>query len=278
MLTLAKISRGLPLLAAAMVFLAGTWALADTTLEGDVVSPMVPTVPTRDAPTLVMSFHDPIQAHCMGITSDGSYYYTINGGNATWGEIRTYDLSGNPVLTVACAIDARSISFNPADGYFYAKTYYRDWCRVDPATGSFSTVFAGIFQSSQSSPALTPDGDYILEHESGTLYWYDAHTGAMITTMSGFYHGASPSSGALATDGCRLFTWDGSLTYVYDMQGTFIESWNVPSGNYGFSPAWANGLFWTSDDTTDMWYGYDVGNPPSPAEETTWGAIKALYR
>ncbi len=278
MLTPAKIFRGLSCLAVAVAFFAGAWALADTTVAGDVVSPLIPTEPTRDAPTLVMSFSDPIQMHRMNIASDGSYYYTINGGNASWGEIRTYDLAGNPVRTVACAIDARSIHYNPADGHFYAKTYYREWCRVDPLTGAFSVVFTGIFQSPQSSPALTPDGAYILEHESGTIYWYNAATGALVTSMAGFYYGSSPSSGAVATDGCRIFTWDGTLTYVYDMQGAFIESWTIPQGHYGFSPSWANGLFWTADDGTQMWFGYDVGSPPSPAESATWGAIKALYR
>jgi len=278
MLSAAKVSRGLSCLVAAVVFFGGAWALADTTLEGGAVIPMTPTEPTRDAPVLVLSFMDPIQMHRMAITSDGDYYYTINGGNASWGEIRTYDLAGNPVLTVACAIDARSIHYSGGDGYFYAKTYNRDWVRVDPATGSFSTVFTGIFHGSQTSPALTPDGAYIYEHDSGTIYQYDAATGSLMGTMAGFYYGSSPSNGALATDGCRLFTWDGTLVYVYDMLGTFIESWSVPSGHYGFSESWANGLFWTADDSLQMWYGYDVGTSPSPAEDTTWGAIKALYR
>ena len=82
----------------------------------------------------------------------------------------------------------------------------------------------------------------------------------------------------LATGGCRIFTWDGTLTYVYAMDGGFIESWNIPQGHYGFSLGWANGLLWASDDGANMWYGYDVGTEPSPTESTTWGAIKSLYR
>lgn len=278
MLSSSHTPRCLSVLAAAVVCFMGASALADTSLEGSCFNPPDPTMPTRDAPTLVMSFYDPIEMHCMGITSDGSYYYTINGGNATWGEIRTYDLAGNAVNVVSCAIDARSIHYNPADGYCYAKGYDLNWYKVDPATGAFEIVFASLFQFSQSSGALTPDGAYVMEHDSGTIHVYDTTTGALVNTMTGFYYGGFPAGTALATDGCRLFTWDGSLTYVYDMAGTFIESWTVPQGSYGFSPSWANGLFWTADDTADMWYGYDVGASPSPTEETTWGAIKSLYR
>lgn len=279
MLTAAKTIRFSLCIAACGALLAGTLALAvDTTLEGIAVDPPEQGEPSRDPPVLVMSFHDPIDHHCMGLTSDGSYYYTINGGNATWGEIRTYDLSGNPVNVVSCAIDARTILYNPADGEVYAKGFNRNWYRVYPETGNFEVVFTGIFQYSQSSPTLTPDGLYILEHESGTIHWIDASTGQVVDTQYGFYYGSSPSNEGLTTDGCRLFTWDGTLTYVYDMMGVEIESWNVPQGHYGFSPSFANGLFWTSDDSADMWYGYDVGSSPSPVEAKTWGTIKSLYR
>lgn len=271
------VGKAFPLLAAALL-LAAPWALAnDSSLDGSAATGPDPADPTREPPTLVISFHDPIDHHCMGITSDGSYYYTINGGNASWGEIRTYDLSGNPLQTVSCAIDARSIHFNPDDGKFYAKTYTRDWVEVNPETGEFSTVFPVMFHDSQSSGALTPDGAYILEHLDGTVYWYDAGTGSLIDTMSGFFFGSFPSSSAMTTDGNRIFTWDGTMTYVYDMAGTQLENWEIPSGHYGFSLSFANGLLFTSNDDTDMWYGYDVGGV-TPAESGTWGSIKSLYR
>jgi hypothetical protein len=279
MFTMTQRMRSIFLVVLGAVFFVGPWALADdSTLESAPVITPDPGDPTRDPPVLVISFHDPIAYHCMGITSDGSYYYTINGGNASWGEIRTYDLSGDPVHTVTCAIDARSIHYNPADGLLYAKGYDRNWYEVDPQTGAFSVAHATMFQFSQSSGALTPDGDYIMEHEGGTMHWYDAVTGAWVDTMTGFYYGSSPSHFSMATDGARLFTWDGTLTYVYDMEGTFIESWEIPQGHYGFSLSFANGLIFTSNDDTDMWYGYDVGGGPTPPESQTWGAIKSLYR
>lgn len=266
------------LLLAAAFIVAGPLALAeDSTLDGSAIHPPDPSDPTREPPTLVLSFHDPIEYHCMGIASDGSYYYTINGGNASWGEIRTYDLAGEPVNTVSCAIDARSIHYNPGDGKCYAKTYSNDWVEVDPNTGAFTTVFAGIFQDSQSSVALTPDGAHILEHVSGTVFWYDAGTGSMIDSMSGFYFGSFPASSAIATDGERMFTWDGTMTYVYDMAGNELENWEIPEGHYGFSLSFANGLLFSSDDSLDMWYGYDVGGV-TPVEDGTWGSIKSLYR
>ena len=112
------------------------------------------------------------------------------------------------------------------------------------------------------------------------MYKYDASTGTLVETMTGFFYGGFPSSEAVACNGTRIFTWDNNLVYVYDMAGTFLESWPVPSGHYGFSLSFANGWLWTSDDGnggTGTWYGYDVG-PPVITESLTWGQVKSLYR
>ncbi|MGD8394911.1 MAG: hypothetical protein PVF43_05510 [Candidatus Eiseniibacteriota bacterium] len=253
---------------------------ADTTRE---ISEVPPTggESTRDAPVLILQFPDTILMHNMSLTSDGNYYYTANGGNASNGMINTYDLAGNPVNSVSCTIDSRAIMCDVSTGDVFIKGYDRNLYSVDPSTGAYSVVFSGIFAYSQSSPSMTPDGAYILEHEDGTIRVLDASTGALVNTMTGFATGGYPSNEAVATDGVRIFTWSGTLTSVYDMSGTFIESWNIPQGHYGFSLGWGNGLLWSSDDGgggTGMWYGYDVGGGATPVETATWGAIKGVYR
>lgn len=255
-------------------------AFADTTLDGQ-ANPSPPGVPTRDDPVLMISFPDAIAMHNFSITSDGEYYFTTNGGNASNGQINIYDLNGGFVQTVSANIDARAILYNADDGEVYIKAYGSDWYRVDPWTGVTTLVLPGIFSWSQSSPGITCDGLTILEHESGTLRFLDSGTGAQVGSLSGLYSGSYPSNEAVACDGARIFTWDGNLTYVYDMDGNFIESFNIPNGHYGFSLGWANGLLFTSDDGgggTGTWYGYDVGAGGSAIEVSTWGALKDLFK
>ena len=258
-----------------------TSALAtDTTTQGPGGNPPPPGVPTTTSPVLMIDFPDQILMHNMGIASDGTYYYTCNGGNAASGQINTYDLNGNFVRSVSCGIDMRAIGYEPLDGNLYAKSYDQNLYQVDPVTGSFTLAFSGIFAYAQSSPAITPDGTMILEHENGTIRFIDAVTGELLTTKTGFYYGSFPSSEAAGTDGTRIFTWDGSLVSVADMDGNVIETYNLPQGNYGFSLKYVNGLLFASVDGgggTGHWYGYDVGGGAVPTTETSWGRIKQLY-
>lgn len=242
----------------------------DHTVEGNA---------TLSAPELIIDFDDTIPKHNMGIASDGSYYYTCNGGDADFGQINTYDINGTFVSSVPCLIDMRSIFYSYAYGNLYAKTWENDLYQVNPATGSANLILDDIFFGPQTSPAITPDGQLLIEHENGTVYFIDFLTGALSNTLTGFYYGDPPSNGAVGTDGDRIFTWDGSLVYVYDMDGTFIESYNLPSGNYGFSLKFVNGLLFASVDGTGgtgHWYGYNVGEVA--LERSSWGLIKGLFQ
>jgi|GEM_PF-5058074 len=41
------------------------------------------------------------------------------------------------------------------------------------------------------------------------------------------------------------------MVYVYDMGGVFIESYNLPTGNYGFSFKYVNELLFASVDGSE---------------------------
>ncbi len=235
---------------------------------------------TREDPLLVIQFSDTLPLHNMAITSDGSFYYTVNGGNAYHGMLNTYDLEGNLVNSVSCSVNARAMVCDLPTGDLYVKSNDRNWYNVDPVTGDRTTVFTNLFEYQQSSPALTPDGNFILEHEDGIIRWLYAETGVLVDTQEGYYFGDFPSSEAVATDGERIFTWDGTLTQAYDMDGNYVESWDIPHGHYGYSLCFANGLLWTCEDGeggTGTWYGYDVSGMPT-VESATWGMIKNAYR
>jgi len=255
------------------------WA-TDTTTEGSASNPPPQGVPTRTPPVLVISFSDAIPMHNMAIGGHPSHYYTANGGNSSSGQINTYDLNGVLQNTTPCTIDMRAIFYNSATGNLYAKGYDRNLYQVDPMTGAYSVFHAGMFAYSQSSPAVTPDGTTVLEHENGTIRVLDFATGGLTNTLSGFYFGGYPSNEAVGTDGARIFTWDGTLVQVTDMSGAPIESYNLPQGHYGFTLKFVNGLLFAADDGsggTGTWYGYDVGGA-TPVENSSWGRVKSLYR
>lgn len=225
---------------------------------------------------MVVGFPDAIQMHNMGIAWDATYYYTCNGGNAGAGQINTYDASGSLVHSTPCYLDLRAIFYNPADATLYGKTYEQSLYRIDPVAGTTSLAFSGIFQFSQSSPAFLADGQTILEHEGGTIRFISLATGLQTDVKTGFNYGFYPFSEAVATDGNRIFTWDESLVYAYDLNGNPLDSFALPYGHYGFSLKFINGMLFASDDGgggMGYWYGYNVGGvvnqPPQFDHPTT---------
>ena len=269
----------------ALAAVIGMWATVaqaeDTTLLGGGQTPPPEGTITRTPPVPVIDFPDAIPMHNMSIASDGVYYYTCNGGNAGSGQINTYNLSGVFQHSTACYLDIRAIFWNFADSHLYAKAYGGDLYRVDPLTGATTLVHSGIFTSAQSSPALTPDGQTLIEHESGTVRFISFQTGQLISTLSGFYYGSFPSTGAVGVSCDWIFTWDGTQVHVYDMAGAPVESYTIPNGHYGFSLKFVNGLLFNSADGgggTGHWYGYDVGAAPSPTEASSWGQMKDIFR
>lgn len=199
--------------------------------------------------------------HPLSITSDGSFYYVIADGSQP-SPISRHDLAGNFVDSTTTAIDARAMLYNPADSKFYLKPFGTDWYEIDPANGNLTLALSGIFANAQSSPAITPDGTTILEHNSGTVRFLNATTGTE-TASYNVQTGVFPADVAVATDGNYFFTWDATTAYMYDMVGRLVTSFNIPTGSYGFSLSYANGMLWTTDDlnsgdTGGTWYGYDL--------------------
>jgi len=196
--------------------------------------------------------------HPMALTWNGSFYYGIWDGTSP-GQIKRFDVNGILLDSTSVNLDPRDLEYSTADGKFYVKIYGQDWYRVDVSTGAATLVFPGMFANSQSSPAMSADGLTVYEHESGTIRVLSAVTGQMLRQLTGFATGVYPSTEGLAADGSHLFTWDGSIVYMYDLQGRLITQFTVPSGNFGFSLSYAKGLLWTSTDVssgTGTWYGY----------------------
>ncbi len=220
-------------------------------------------VPTLTA-NLVLTFQDPLNGfHPMGITSDGRLLYTTNGGNSGACMVNTFDLTGKLVHAQACSLDNRDIHWNPATGLLYTKDYDGpSEYQIDPRTGQATLVGPGWYLHPQSSPALNPNGNHILEQEDGTIRFMRWSDGHVIRSTSGFAIGSYPSSEAVAMDGQgHILTWDGDTVFIQDASANLLATVPIPSGHYGFSLSWAHGLLFTADDvsgTTATWYGYEI--------------------
>jgi DNA-binding beta-propeller fold protein YncE len=218
-------------------------------------------------PELAMKIEDEVFFHNVGITFDGKYYYTLNGGNEGYGKINQYDTHGKLVTSADVEADGRAIFYNPADGKIYIKTYMRDLLVYDPKLKEASMVAEGVFQDNQSSPALDPSGKKIYELVEGTLYVMEFPSMKEMETIEGLPCGDFPYSGAIATSKNYLFTWDeDGRVYVLDKTGKELTSFKVKNTFHGMSLSWANGMIWGAEDAdassyggVGTWFGYTLG-------------------
>ncbi|HOZ89688.1 MAG: T9SS type A sorting domain-containing protein [Bacteroidia bacterium] len=220
------------------------------------------------------SFTESPYNHNMHITSDGTYYYTINGGSASNGQINKFDLNGVLLQTFSIGIDGRGLSYNFTDGFLYASVYGGDIVKItDLVTGAFTTLFSGAMQNSQASFAISPDGTKFYDFFQGTLRIHDFTTGSVINTLSGLLYGLGNYGGeaAVAVDSSHIYTWDAVTrnVYSYNLTGTLIQTLPLDSGDNGISLSIANGYLFVSKDANyaiGTWYGYSISSSTSITE------------
>jgi hypothetical protein len=230
-------------------------------------TPPLDFVPTGTA-TLVKQFHATYQsgATMIAIATDGTDqstdgFFSSDGGFSN-SQMNHHDVNGALINYVSYALDCRSVNYNSAAGVWFVKSYSNTWNRVDPLTGAVTPI-GRWFAFNQSSPALTFNGQYILEHENGTIRIMRANNGRLLRTLTGFQYGAYPWGEAVAVDGNRHFlTWDGPTIYVQDPNSNVIDTISLTQGTEGgFTLDWANGLLWTSNTTfgdNGDWFGYSI--------------------
>jgi len=221
-------------------------------------------------PMQIIHFNDNPVNHNMHITSDGSFYYTCNGGNYTVGAINKYTLEGVFVNSYPMSIDMRSIMYNKTDGSLYvsgfeANTNERNVYKItNLETGSYSKIHSNLYDNYQSGTALSYDCQFIYAFNAGTLKKYKFSDGTLSQTLTGLNYGASTSSTAVvAVDPDYIYTWDSSTktVYVYDLTGEFIRNVTLTDGNYGYSLSFVDGLLFVAIDAaygTGTWYGYNI--------------------
>ena len=217
-------------------------------------------------PVLEVQFDEDPYNHNMHITSDGSYYYTINGGNSSNGQINKFTLSGTLVQTYPIQIDGRGLTYNYADGFLYASLYGGDIVKITSLeSGTWDVVHSGIMQNSQASFDISPDGTKFYDFYNGTLEVHNLQTGALETTLTGISSGSGNYGGdaAVAVDGEYIYTWDSSIktVYVYSNAGTLVRTMVLSDGDNGHSLSYFDGYLFVSKDGdygVGTWYGYNI--------------------
>jgi hypothetical protein len=236
-------------------------------------------------PVLEILFKDRTGNHNMGITTDGKYYYTCNGGNYSVGRINKYTLTGDSITSYPIAIDMRSIMYNKADGNFYTSgfetnTSERNIYKITSlANGTFDKVLPNLYDYYQSSIAMSDDGAYLYAFNKGTLKQYKLSDGSLVDTFNGLNYGSGTSGDAVvAVDPDYFYTWNPTAgeVYVYDHAGTYKKSLTLSNGNYGYSLSLANGFLFVAKDgaySPGTWYGYNIrrklSNAPLPELKMT---------
>lgn len=216
-------------------------------------------------PELIMEFTEGPQNHMFGIAWDGTYYWTINGGNSS-GLLNYYDENGTFAGTSNVAIDGRGIVFNPVDELLYISSYQGNIYRIDdPFTGATTMVGSGVMQNGQASLGMSWDGNLLYDYSEGVLEVHDFWTYDLVDVISGINSGTGNYGGgcAIIVDTDYFYTIDTTVNelYVYTLGGTYVDTYVLPYGDNGMSLSMANYMvFYSTDSDYDIgtWHGYSL--------------------
>ena len=165
--------------------------------------------------------------------------------------------------------------YNSKDKHLYIATFDQKIYKIiDLESGTTELRFEKIYKNPQSSITLDPDGKTIYAMDCGTLTMYKFKDGSVIKTLSGISHGADDKtkpivgrygSTAVAVDKKYIYTWDAHSSskkiYAYDKNGNFVRTFQISSGNLGYTLSYANGYIFVAIDgqyKIGLWNGYKL--------------------
>jgi hypothetical protein len=222
-------------------------------------------------PVQKMKFTDHVHYHNMGITWDGEYYYTINGGNTEYSDLNKYDDSGELDTEYHIGADCRAILYSPDDEQLYVKPYSASLDEVDLDAEETNTSLEDIFSGDQSSVAMSPDGEKLYELSGGKVHVFDASNGDEDDSFKLSSYNTTEGLGyayAIAASDKFLFVWAPNSNkdiLVYGIDGKYVTKFELPRSGFGFSLSWANDMLWiakdadgNSDGADGTWYGYEL--------------------
>jgi DNA-binding beta-propeller fold protein YncE len=222
----------------------------------------------KAVPKLV--FIDHVYFHNMGITWDGDYYYTVNGGNTENSNLNKYDKSGSLEESYSVGADGRSILYSPSEEQLYVKPYGTSLDEVDLDLEETSTALEDIFSGDQSSVAMSPDGEKLYELYEGTVKVFNTDGDEETSFKLSSYNTTDERgyAAAIAASDKFLFVWapnSDKEILVYGVDGKYVTKFALPRSGFGFSLSWANDMLWIAEDADGgsdgadgTWYGYEL--------------------
>lgn len=209
-----------------------------------------------------IDFNDDPYNHNTGITFDGRYYYTSNGGAADYGRINKYDQDGNFLNSYPISIDMRSIEYY--DGYFYVSACDGNIYKItDLDDGEYDILYENAYSECQTSFAINPAHGSIYLLNDGDLNEYDLSSGDLLNSFSKIKSGGSMEVYTIACSDNYFYTFDISVRkiYEYDFDGKLNNTYEYSSGDCYFSLSFANDMIFVADDgdyNIGTWYGYKL--------------------
>jgi len=214
-----------------------------------------------------VAFGDEVYFHNVGITWDGSRYYTINGGNEDYGKLNVYDKKGKLKDSYSMDLDGRSVFYDPDDEMLYVKTYGTDLATVDPEDGDSDTDLEDIFSEENSSIGFAPDRSYLYEFDDGEVTVFDGVFGEEENTIGiDEYYEEEPYNTAMAASDEYFFIWGGKReVLIYTLDGEYVTSVRLSVAGHPMSLSWTNNMLWvaedadgSSDGAEGTWHGYEL--------------------
>ena len=205
----------------------------------------------------------------MGITFDGTHYWSVSGNNTSGNRLREYDASGTLVGSFAPGLDFRSI-FTNASGQVFARAFNSPVIYLQGLPGVFapSVTLTGGSLNAQSSVVLNSAGDQYIAHSGSTVLSWDL-TGALVgtTTLVGFGtlagENSSPTNRGIAAFSGMWLTYIASSRTVSAWDpatGTRLGQGILTGAGTGFDSAYsfsfARGQVYVVDSAGTAWRGF----------------------
>ena len=223
--------------------------------------------PTELSPTPTIKIKDYVFFHNVSITYNGSHYFTINGGNIDYCRLNEYDKAGNFIETYDIELDGRTIFYNPNEEEIYVKNYGTDLYWVDSEFEEVDIELLEIFENENSSPAISPNGEFIYELVDGEVRVLEFDSGDEINTFQlSDYYDEHLYNTAIAASDKYLFVWGAKdEVLVYSLEGKYENKMKLPWDGYGLSLSYCNGMLWIAEDAdasteggNGYWYGFKI--------------------
>jgi hypothetical protein len=241
-----------------------------------------------DNGVLQFTFGDQTGYTPISADNDGTYIWTASGGGGN--PLGRYNQDGSPNGYYPVGLDFRSL-FVSNGGQLYGKMYCGDVYSISQSGVPTYMFNLGGDPDCQSSGSFNADDTEIYTMAAPTITRFNAANGSMLGsfTLNGMNGNEFnyPASIQMETnaDG-RILTFADGVVSEWDLGGNRVGQCTVPIGSpFGFNTSFSFGvgndnMVYLINENTGQWEVYDVGvtGNPTAVEETSWGAVKALYR